>query len=310
MANSKPKNKSDKSVKKQAKIISDASPRRVKPTPKITGSFRLLWRSIKLLCQNWKLFGVILTVYGLLTIILVRGLASNLDLKALKTVLEQIQGNASNPISNTATLFDYVVEAAISPSSHEGSVYQIVLITLMSLVFIWALKQVVAGKKIRAKDAFYSGTYPLFQFVIVLLVVIIQAIPLAIGTKLFSQVIRSGIAVGAVENIVWGLIFFLLMAWSLYLLCASVFALYIVTQPEMTPLKALRTAKQLVKRRRLTVIRKVLFLPFALLVISFAIAIPMILILTSLATWFFFVLSLLVLLVVHTYMYSLYRELL
>jgi sterol desaturase/sphingolipid hydroxylase (fatty acid hydroxylase superfamily) len=144
----------------------------------------------------------------------------------------------------------------------------------------------------------------------VLLVIGLQLIPLIIGSTLYSLVIGNAIAVTLVEKLFWLVIFIALACLSLYFLSSSILAVYIVTLPEMPPLKALRSARELVKGRRLQVIRKVLWLPILLLLASSLIMLPIILWLTALAQVVFFILSMLVLIVVHTYMYSLYRELL
>jgi sterol desaturase/sphingolipid hydroxylase (fatty acid hydroxylase superfamily) len=144
----------------------------------------------------------------------------------------------------------------------------------------------------------------------VLLVIGLQLIPLIIGSTLYSLVIGNAIAVTLLEKLFWLFVFIALACLSLYFLSSSVFAVYIVTLPDMTPIKALRSARELVKDRRLQVIRKVLWLPILLLLASSLIMLPIILWITALAQIVFFILSMLVLIVVHTYMYSLYRELL
>ena len=247
-------------------------------------------------------------IYGALTIILVRGLGSGINLDSLKTTLNTNGGSGS--LAMGVTLFGYLLGSSNGANSQVGGVYQSLLVILMSLVTIWALRQVLAGKQISAKEAFYNGVYPLVPFILVLLVVGLQLIPLAIGSWLFATVSGTSIAVNAIEKLGWGLLFFLFALWSLYLVCSSLFALYIVTLPDMTPLKALRSAKQLVEHRRFKVLRKILFLPLALIVVGAVITIPLILVLTSLATWVFFLLSMFVLIVIHAYMYALYRELL
>ena len=78
----------------------------------------------------------------------------------------------------------------------------------------------------------------------------------------------------------------------------------------MTPFKALRSARQLVRGRRLAVLRKLLFLPLALFVIAIIIMVPVILVVAPVAQWLFFFLTMCALVVVHTYMYTVYRELL
>jgi hypothetical protein len=101
-----------------------------------------------------------------------------------------------------------------------------------------------------------------------------------------------------------------LAAWSIYMVSASVFALYIVTLPDMTPRPALRAARDLVRFRRWTVIRRVFFLPLFLLLLLGVIIIPLILYAQAIVPIVFFMLSMLSILFIHTYLYTLYRELL
>ncbi len=54
------------------------------------------------------------------------------------------------------------------------------------------------------------------------------------------------------------MIFFLLAMLTLIYVKSSLFALYIVTLPDMTPMKALRSARELARYRRWTVLRKIL----------------------------------------------------
>jgi hypothetical protein len=77
----------------------------------------------------------------------------------------------------------------------------------------------------------------------------------------------------------------------------------------MTPMKAIRSARALVKSRRWLVIRKILFLPLALFIVTGLIMMPFLLGLTVIAGWVFFVLSVIVIAVMNSYMYALYREL-
>jgi hypothetical protein len=102
----------------------------------------------------------------------------------------------------------------------------------------------------------------------------------------------------------------LTIIWSLWLVTPSVLALFIVSLPDMAPKKALRSARKLVKFRRFTVLRKLLFLPVLLFVILSVLMLPVIFIVPVLAQWVFFVLSMLVLPTVIAYVYTLYRELL
>jgi len=182
------------------------------------------------------------------------------------------------------------------------------LLVVCSLAFIWALRTVLAKQKARIRDSFYRGMYPLIPFLLLFLLICVQILPLAIGATLYSLVTSLGITAHTWETVLWFLFFLLMTYWSLRMLTASVFALYIVTLPDMTPLRAYRSARQLVYGRRLLLWRKLLFLPFILLILAALIEVPLILYVTPLATWMFFILSMVTLPLVHGYVYNLYRK--
>jgi hypothetical protein len=177
-------------------------------------------------------------------------------------------------------------------------------------VIIWTLRQVYGNNKVRIRDGFYSGIAPLVQFIFVLLVVGLDLIPGAIGIIVYSAVSGNGIATLALEKALWILVTALMVLLSLYLVTSTIFALYVVTLPDMTPMRALRSSRELVQYRRWTVMRKVLFMPFALIFIGSALMIPFLIFITKLAPFVFFAMSAAVVAVVHSYMYGLYRELL
>lgn len=278
--------------------------------PPTAGSFRLMGRSLLVLKNNWRPFLAITIIYGVLNVVLVRGLAGGVNLTDLKNSLHQAFGGSGGQLATGFALFVYLLGGSGNSSSANAGVYQTVLLVIVSLAVIWALRQVYAGERISAATAFYRGMYPLIPFILILLVIGLQLIPMLAGGLLYSTVISGGIAVYAVEKLLWALLFFLLALLSLYMLTSSLFALYVVTLPDMTPMKALRSARQLVRGRRWVILRKILFLPLALLIMSIVIMFPLILFVTPVAAWSFFVLSMAGLVVVNSYMYALYRELL
>ena len=73
---------------------------------------------------------------------------------------------------------------------------------------------------------------------------------------------------------------------------------------------ALRSARDLVRNRRWTIMRKVLFLPVMLLILGLVVILPIIYISAAAAGIAFFVLTMIAVLLIHSYMYRLYRELL
>lgn len=316
-----------KSVKKprKAQVATKAKDRRLKVNPyqsfklqkrikhsktQINGAFKIFKSSIKLLIDNWKLFGGIVLIYLVLNVILVKGFSSGSHIPELKQTLQSLFGGHYAQLATGVTLFGLLLGSASNTSSDLAGAYQSILLVIVSLALIWSLRQIVAKEKIDIRDAFYKGLYPLAPFLLVLLVIGLQFIPLLVGGFLYNTVFGNGLAVTTIEQVLWAILLFCLALLSIYMVCSSIFALYIVTLPDMRPMQALRSARELVRYRRWLIIRKVLFLPLALLIIAAVITIPTLLWLTPIAEWVFFVLTILALAVTHSYVYSLYRELL
>lgn len=285
--------------------------KRIKPqATKLPGAFRLFWRSLVQLKKRWKLFLGIIGSYAILNILLVRGLSSSVDIAGITSTLQSVSQAHFSQLSSGFAFFGLLLGSTGTASSDAGNVYQALLVIIISLALIWGLRQTFSQSEVTIRQAFYHGMYPLVPFILVLLVIGLQLVPIVAGGWLYNTVIGNGLAVSLVEKIMWGLIFFLLAVLSLYMLCSSIFALYIVTLPNMTPFRALRSARQLVLYRRWSIMRKILFMPIALLVIAAIVIVPIIIFVPSTAEWTFFVASMLALAVVHSYMYGLYRELL
>ena len=271
----------------------------------LPSAWNITKKSLTLLWQHKQLFIGITIVYGLLTLLLV-GLASNTDINNLKA---QINQSFNGRLGSSLAVFVSLLGSSGNSSNTSAGAYQFFLGLLASLAIIWALRQVISGVSIRIRDTYYRGIYPLVPFVLVLLVVGLQLLPLLIGAAIYTQVMSNGIAVMLVEKLVWATVFGLFTLLSLYLVSSSIFALYIVTLPDMTPIKALRSAHELVKGRHWLLIPKILFLPLVMVVLSAILLLPFILWLTVLAQSIFFALSMLSLVVMHSYLYTLYREL-
>ncbi|MDB5184770.1 MAG: hypothetical protein JWN38_578 [Candidatus Saccharibacteria bacterium] len=283
--------------------------KRIRHPIRLPNAVRLSRQALRPLLTNKRLFGSIIVVYGLFSLVLVQGFGGT-DVSGLKDQLNQILTGNLGQVGSSIIVFSSLVSTAGGNAGGTASVYQMMLSILVSLAIIWTLRQVAAGAKVRMRDAYYLGMYPLIPFAMVLITIGLQLLPLILGATVYNLVISNGIATYGAERLVWALLYGLLALLSLYMVSSSLFALYIVTLPEMTPLKALRSARALVRYRRWTVLRKVLFLPLLLLVLAAIIMLPIILLVTALAQWVFFLLTMAAVVVIHSYLYTLYRELL
>jgi hypothetical protein len=285
--------------------------KRIKHPVKLPSAWKITKKARLLIQKNWKTIGGIVLIYGILNILLVHGFNGGADVRQLKDQFSTFFHGTLGHLASGFSVFALLLTSSSSATaSNASSAYQSILILVVSLALIWAFRQLLADKKIRVRDSFYRGMYPIVPFVLVLLVISLQLIPMLVGGWLFGIVTQNGIAITAPEKFLWGALFFALSLLSIYMICSSVFALYIVTLPDMTPMKALRSARELVRYRRWSVVRKVLFLPFILLIFGSLFMLPFILFLAVAAQWIFFAVTMFALAAIHAYMYVLYRELL
>ena len=284
--------------------------RPIHPGPKLPSSWRILKKSLGVLYKNKRLFASLTAVYAVLTIALVRGLSNTTQLSATK---QSLASNGEKGLAKGFGLVGTLLGSSNAGAQATATTYQTILVVIMSLVVIWALRQVYEihhAKRIPVKLAFYKSTGQLIPFVLVSIVISLQFIPAIIGGTVYATVINNSLAVTGFEHILWALLFFILTAWSLYMITPSVIAMYIVTLPDAQPRQSLRAAKGLVKHRRWTVLRKVLYFPLMLTLFMAVILLPVALWLTQIAEWLFFIIALASVSLIHSYFYTLYRELL
>lgn len=279
------------------------------PSEKLPSSFVLTRRAFTHIWQYKKLFAIIALTYLLLNLVLVRGFLFTADLVEIKDAINELFVGSTGQVAGALTVMG-LLAGSLNPPSEVAALYQSLLILVFSLFIIWTLRQTYAGELPRARDVFYKSSYPLVQFVVVVFIIGLQLVPLLLANFLYTAVIASGLTTTLAEVFAWSALVFLLILWSLYMVTVSLFAVYIVTLPDMTPVKALRSARGLVLHRRWMVMRKVVFIPFALAVCGFAVMLPIIWFFSSAAEVVFLILSAFVLPLVHSFVYALYRELL
>jgi hypothetical protein len=291
--------------KKQAKVKAKIQARKQKP---VIGSFKLTGRVFGLITNHWKTLGGIVLVYLILNIVFASGV-SNIS-QTFSTIKEDLNTGGGHAFWHAAGGFGSLIASSGASSTGTGSTLQSVLFVIESLVIIWALRHLLSGQKISVKLAYYRSMSPLIPFLLVIAVIIIQLLPLTLGGVILAAVAQSVFTSTGLITAFTTITFILLAAWSIYMVSASIFALYIVTLPDMLPRQALRSARELVRYRRWQIIRKVFFLPVFVILAIGVIIVPLILYAPPIVPIVFYILSMLSILFAHTYLYSLYRELL
>lgn len=292
-------------AKARAKIKAQA-----KAAPPISSGWKLFTSSLELIWQNRRLFFGVTLTYGIFNLVFVHGMGRLVSLSGI---------SKSTNLSEGYNRFNAVLSSTGSASTDSASLYQSILLVITVLAIIWLLRQLQAkslkkkskkSDELNVRKVFYHSTYALVPFILELLLISIQLLPMLIGASIYSMVISNGLAVGPIENLLWLGLFVVLSIWSIYMVTASIFGLFVVTLPEMTPMQAWRSARKLVAGRRWTIMRKLLFLPFIMLLIVAVLILPVAIWLAPIAEWLYFLVGVVALPICVVYLYSLYREIL
>ena len=279
-----------------------------KPIPSVLG---LLFGTWKHMWKYKKLFFSVILITLVLNIVLVKGFASGINMPEIKQQLQQV--GLTPGIALNTTILGLVVAGANSNLSEVASVYQSILTIISCLAFIWLFRQTYDAKKkvsIKVKDPFYEGMAPVIPFILQLMLMSLQLLPMVIGLGLFGIVQANGLAVTALEISIWVIFLILMIIWGFYLVSGSFLSLIIVTLPDMTPIKAYKMSKKVIEFRRLIVLRKLLFFLILFLIIIGGVMLLFIMVIPNLAEWVWLGLSSLILPVVIGSGYRLYRSLL
>lgn len=277
----------------------------------------LLWR-------NKRLFGLLAVWYIVLSGVVV-GVASQDSYTQLSAAFkgagQNVAGGDIGPLSQAAILYLSAISGGLNTQPDPAQQAYAGLLGLLTwLTIVWLLRALMAGQKPRLRDGIYSAGAPIMATFLVLVVVVVQALPIAIASIGYGAATSTGLLDGGVEAMLFWAVAALLVALSLYWMSSSLIALVIVTLPGMYPMRALRTAGDLVTGRRLRILLRLLWMVMIVVVVWTVVMIPVILFngwLTSVVSgaavvpvvpYLLLVMSALTMLFVASYVYALYRK--
>lgn len=281
----------------------------LKPKP-LPGVRTLIKDPFVLMKNNKKLFFGLVIIYSILVFVLTKGLGSSFDIVSTKQEFQDYLGEDGQSLQTSYALFNYLLGSFNGQISDVAGTYQLFISIIVILATIWLCRQLFADKKPDLRDIFYKGMYPLIPFILVLIVISLQLIPAVVGNFVFSTVIQNGLAVSFLEKFLWFLLLISTLLISLYMVLSSVFALNIVTLPDVRPFQALRSARDLVLHRRIGIFARILVVPIVGFLLALLIFVPLIMVAPVLVEPLFLIASCFGLVFMTTYMYNFYRLLL
>ncbi len=249
-----------KEDKKKKKYRSFRLQKRIRPEPRyVPSAVDIIKASFKFLWQNKRLFIFIMIIHTALYVVAVRR-PQTTSISTIQSALTEAAGgsDATGNLASSAATLGAVV--GLSGASQANTATSSALILFMSLVYIWAIRQLHANLKIKARDAYYQAAGPVVGVVILLFILSVQLLPFAAASFVYSIARSGGLFASGFEDLAFFLVTALTALFSLYFVTSTIIALYIVTLPGTYPLRAMRAAKKLVQFQRLKVFQRILLL--------------------------------------------------
>ncbi len=235
----------------------------------------------KVLWKNWRLFGGLVLVYMVATII-ISGFGAQETYSTLAQALKDGSGDLFKgnfgAVSQAGLLLLSTVTTGLSPNLTQAqSVLGGLALFFAWLAVIWLLRNTLAGHNPRLRDGLYNSGSPVLSTIAVGFIITLQLLPAAIAVILYSSAQVSGLMEGgASAMLIWAGVT-LLGLLSVYWVTSSFIALVIVTLPGMYPMHAIRSAGDLVVGRRLRVLYRMAWLLVIVAVTWALVIIPIIL---------------------------------
>lgn len=231
--------------------------------------------------KNWKLFLPLMALVLILNVVLI-GIMSEANYVQFQEILDETSAQvAGGDIGNVAKagllLVSTVTTGGMSGESSEaGVVFGILIFLMMWLTTIFLLRHIMAGHKVKLRDGLYNAMTPLISTLVVFLVAVIQCIPIFLLIIAYSAAVRTEFLATPFYALVFFIFAALMIVISGYLLSSSLMALVAVSAPGLYPLRALRTASELMMGRRVRFILRLVALLLAVAVMWAIVMIPLI----------------------------------
>ena len=248
----------------------------------IPGIMHHVFATFRMIFKNYKLFLPFLLILVVLSALFV-GIMSESNYVRFQDVLDQTSAQiAGSDIGNVAKagllLISTITTGGLSGDSGEAAlVFVVLLILVIWLVTIFLLRHILAGHKIKLRDALYNAMTPLISTLLVFAVVIVQCVPIFVLIIAYSAAVQTEFLATPFYALMFFVFALLMLLLSGYLLSSSIIAFLAVSAPGLYPMQALRTASELMMGRRMRFIIRIIALALVLAVVWVIIMMPLIL---------------------------------
>ena len=233
--------------------------------------------TFKIIFRNWRLFIPMILWIAILDVVLV-GLMSEETYVQLQDSLDdnaEAQGQTLGMAAKTLLLLvSTVTTAGLNSSMSEvQQVFVMLIFLIVWLTTIYLVRHRLAGHKIRLRDGFYNALTPMISTLMVVVVILAELIPVMIMIVGYSTAVQTDFLSTPFYALVFYACAAALVLLSAYLIATSFLALFAVSVPGMYPMKALRSASDLVAGRRIKLLIRLIYL---FLVLAFTVSIVLV----------------------------------
>lgn len=248
----------------------------------VPGVMHHIFASFGAIFKNWKLFLPLLIIVVVLNVVFV-GIMDQANYAQYQEVLDETSmqvagGDIGNFAKAGLLLISTVTTGGLSGESSEAAtVFGVLIFLIIWLTTIFLLRHIMAGHKVKLRDGLYNAMTPLISTLVVFVVAIIQCIPIFILIVTYSAAVQTEFLATPFYALVFFIFACLMIMLSGYLLSSSLMALVAVSAPGLYPLKALRTASDLMMGRRVKFILRLVALILMLAIMWVVVMLPLIL---------------------------------
>ncbi|MBQ2660033.1 hypothetical protein IJF86_01240 [Candidatus Saccharibacteria bacterium] len=260
------------------------------------GLFAHALKTFGFIFKNWKLFGGLLLVV-IVAVTLFIGLLNQDSINSVKTTIENssselANGNLGTFATSGLVLISTVTTGGLNQNLSEGQNLILIFIFLIIwLVSIHFTRHLLAHKKTTLRKGLYTSLAPLLSTLVVFVVILLEFIPVFLVIIFYNAALKTDF----LSTPFYALLFLgfagLLFLLSAYLVSSSTVALVAVSTPGLYPMAALRLSNDLIFRRRIRLITRLLFLAFVVALVFVVVMLPVIMLDAALKSSFDFLAS-------------------
>jgi hypothetical protein len=280
---------------------------RKRPEKRSSGPLRLMVDTFYFIKKFYRVLLPIMVLYAIFYFVIVR-VNINFDQESTVDATKKIfdLGGASilTRISNLAG----VVSSYRPSGSEQANTLSSVLVVIFSLIYIWAIRALSMGKKIRSRDAIYSGTTNLMAFLFVIAVIALQMLPLTLAVVAYNLGDNGLIFIYWYERTAAIIALGLIATLTLYFASNSIMALYASTIQGVYPVAVMRSTRKLVRFQRPRILLSLIVGIVLMFVIYLILLLIVVTYLPKFTPWMLDIFNVISLPVAHIYLYKLYRS--